>query len=79
MSYVAIPYLANCSFVTIGGFPWGTWPHTVYNFHKGIGFLPYKLTLLSLCGPQSRVLSYALFVRSYMEIPTTITMPINII
>lgn len=26
-------------------------PHTFYNFSIGIGSLPYKLTMLSLCGP----------------------------
>ena len=29
-----------------------------YNFSIRIGFLPYKSTLLSLCGPQTRVLSH---------------------
>ena len=29
----------------------GAMPPTFYNFSIGIGFLPYKLILLSLCGP----------------------------
>ena len=33
----------------------GPWPLTFYNFSTRTGFLPYKLILLSLCGPQISV------------------------
>ena len=37
----------------------GRGPHTFYDFCIGIGFLPYKVTLLSPFGPPFQELSYA--------------------
>ena len=39
----------------------GQWPSTFYNFSTGIGFLPYKLILLSFHAPIPKCLPMPLF------------------